>query len=108
MPKIVYVAHSGERHELDVPNGESVMRGALDNGIAGVDGDCGGVRACATCRVDVDPVWIDRVGRREAEGIEDDMLAYAPNLNECSRLSCQIIIADELDGLVVHMPSSQH
>lgn len=108
MPKVSYVQHSGEEQIVEVPSGENVMRGALDNGVSGIDGDCGGVRACATCHVRVDDAWIERVGYRDPDGIEEDMLSFASELSPNSRLGCQIVITPELDGLVVHLPSSQH
>ena len=105
MTKIKYIEHNGKQHEIDVANGLSVMEGAVQNDIPGIDADCGGGMACATCHVYVKEDWFDKVNKKN-EG-EDDMLdqAYEPKKN--SRLSCQIIVSDDLDGLVVDMPEKQ-
>ena len=105
MPKITYVEHNGTNHTVDVQNGLTVMEGAVQNSIPGIDADCGGSMACATCHVYVKEDWFDKVNKKN-EG-EDDMLdqAYEPKKN--SRLSCQIIVSDDLDGLVVDMPEKQ-
>jgi len=105
MTKIKYVEYSGKQHEIDVSNGLSVMEGAVQNDIPGIDADCGGGMACATCHVYVKEDWFNKLPKK-SEG-EDDMLdqAYEPNSN--SRLSCQIIVSDELNGLVVHLPEKQ-
>ncbi|MBL8383927.1 MAG: 2Fe-2S iron-sulfur cluster binding domain-containing protein [Burkholderiales bacterium] len=106
MPKVTYIEHNGTRHEVDVPIGLSVMRGAVDNGVPGIDADCGGECACATCHVYVDPAWLARTG---APGeMEKSMLSFAAVTQENSRLSCQIPMTAELDGLVVSMPEGQH
>ena len=105
MAKITYIEHNGTKHTLDVQNGLTVMEGAVQNNIPGIDADCGGSMACATCHVYVKEDWFDK-GNKKNEG-EDDMLdqAYEPKKN--SRLSCQIIVSDDLDGLVVDMPEKQ-
>ena len=105
MAKIKYIEHDGKKHEIDVANGLSVMEGAVQNDIPGIDADCGGGMACATCHVYVKEDWFNKLPKK-SEG-EDDMLdqAYEPNSN--SRLSCQIIVSDELNGLVVHLPEKQ-
>ena len=105
MAKITYIAHNGTTHTVDVQNGLTVMEGAVQNNIPGIDADCGGSMACATCHVYVKEDWFDKINKKN-EG-EDDMLdqAYEPKKN--SRLSCQIIVADDLDGLVVDMPEKQ-
>tara|TARA_Y100000741_G_scaffold207186_1_gene157672 strand:+ start:65 stop:385 length:321 start_codon:yes stop_codon:yes gene_type:complete len=105
MTKIKYIEHNGKQHEIDVENGLSVMEGAVQNDIPGIDADCGGGMACATCHVYVKEDWFNKLPKK-SEG-EDDMLdqAYEPNSN--SRLSCQIIVSDELNGLVVHLPEKQ-
>jgi len=105
MPKITYIEHSGKLHTVEVPKGLSVMEGALKNNIPGVDADCGGACACATCHIYVDEKWFDKLPKK-ADG-EQDMLDMAFEPNKFSRLSCQITVADELDGLVVKMPSKQ-
>ena len=106
MPKITYIEHSGAEHVIDVKNGLSVMEGAVKNNIPGIDADCGGACACATCHVYVDPAWMDKVGSKSA--MEESMLDFAENVEANSRLSCQIKVTDALDGLVVRMPESQH
>ena len=105
MPKITYIEHSGKLHTVEVPKELSVMEGALKNNIPGVDADCGGACACATCHIYVDEKWFDKLPKK-ADG-EQDMLDMAFEPNKFSRLSCQITVADELDGLVVKMPLKQ-
>ena len=105
MAKITYIEHTGNTHTLDVPNGLTVMEGATQNNIPGIDADCGGSCACATCHVYVNKEWLEKLPKKESA--EQDMLDLAFEPNESSRLSCQIIISDELDGLVVKMPSKQ-
>jgi ferredoxin, 2Fe-2S len=106
MPRITYVAFDGRTHVAEVPVGSTVMRGAVDNGIPGIDGDCGGQCACATCHVFVDPAWLGRTGPRTSS--EEDMLGFAAGTEENSRLGCQIEVTADLDGLVVRMPEGQH
>ena len=106
MAKITYVEFSGAEHVLDVKPGLSVMEGAVKNNVPGIDADCGGACACATCHVYVDEAWRDRTG--EASAMEESMLDFAENVQPSSRLSCQIKVTDGLDGLVVRMPESQH
>ena len=105
MPKITYKDHQGTSKTIEVENGLTVMEGAIQNEIPGIDADCGGGMACATCHVYVKEDWFNKLPKK-SEG-EDDMLdqAYEPNSN--SRLSCQIIVSDELNGLVVHLPEKQ-
>ena len=105
MTKIIYIEHGGKEHQVDVANGLSVMEGAVQNNIPGIDADCGGGMACATCHVYVKEDWFNKLPKK-TEG-EDDMLdqAYEPSKN--SRLSCQITISDELNGLIVHLPEKQ-
>ena len=106
MAKITYIEHSGARHEVDVPNGLTVMEGARDNGIPGIEADCGGACACSTCHVYVAPEWVDTLPAKE--DMEEDMLdfAYEPDPAR-SRLTCQLTVSDALDGLVVQMPERQ-
>jgi ferredoxin, 2Fe-2S len=106
MAKIKYIEHNGKEHSVDVPNGWSVMEGAVKNLIPGIDADCGGACACATCHVYVEPAWLVKLA--EKQDMEQTMLDFANEVKENSRLSCQIKVSDELDGLVVRMPSSQH
>jgi len=105
MSKITYIEHNGKFHTIDVENGLTVMEGAVQNNIPGIDADCGGSMACATCHVYVKEDWFNKATSK-TEG-EDDMLdqAYEPKKN--SRLSCQLIVSDELDGLIVNLPEKQ-
>lgn len=106
MAKITYIEHNGTSHTVEAVVGESVMRGAVDNNVPGIDADCGGECACATCHVYVDPAWISKTGSRTE--MEESMLSFANATAENSRLSCQIVVTSELDGLVVRMPDGQH
>ena len=105
MPKIKYIEHNGKEHEANVSNGLSVMEGAVQNDIPGIDADCGGGMACATCHVYVKEDWFNKLPNKSLG--EDDMLDQAHEPNSSSRLSCQITVSDELDGLVVHLPEKQ-
>ena len=105
MSKITYIESSGKSHTVDVKNGLTVMEGAIQNDIPGIDADCGGGMACATCHVYVKKDWFDKITPKE-DG-EEDMLDMAFEPKKNSRLSCQIIISDELDGLTVNIPSKQ-
>ena len=105
MAKIKYIEHTGKQYEIDGANGLSVMEGAVRNDIPGIDADCGGGMACATCHVYVKEDWFNKLPKKE-EG-EDDMLDQAYEPNQSSRLSCQIIVSDVLNGLVVHLPEKQ-
>lgn len=107
MAKITYIEHDGTKHIVDAPIGDSVMQGAVKNNLPGIDADCGGACACATCHVYVDPGWLGAVGK--ASDTEASMLEYAAEPVEAnSRLSCQIQVAADLDGLIVRMPRRQH
>jgi 2Fe-2S ferredoxin len=106
MPKITYIEHNGKEHVIDVPVGQSVMEGAIKHGVPGIDADCGGACACATCHVYVDEAWREKTG--ESSSMEQSMLDFANDVEASSRLSCQIKVTEELDGLVVRMPKSQH
>ena len=105
MTKIIYIETNGKEHTVDVENGLTVMEGAVQNDIPGIDADCGGSMACATCHVYVKDEWYDKLDEK-SEG-EDDMIdqAYEPKKN--SRLSCQITVSDKIEGLVVHLPEKQ-
>ena len=105
MAKITYVTHDNQIHTVEVQNGLTVMEGAVQNDIPGIDADCGGGMACATCHVYVKDEWFDKLTPKE-DG-EEDMLDMAFEPKKNSRLSCQIIISDELDGLTVNIPSKQ-
>ncbi len=107
MARITYIEYNGTPHEVDVPTGLTVMEGARDNNIPGIEADCGGACACSTCHVYVDPAWVDRLPPREA--MEEDMLDFAWEPDpERSRLTCQLKVTDDLDGLVVRMPEKQN
>lgn len=105
MAKVTYISHDGASHEADVPSGQTVKDGAVNNLIPGILAECGGACACATCHVYVDNAWWEQVGRPGA--VETDMLDFASEVRETSRLSCQIEVSDTLDGLVVHIPEEQ-
>ncbi|PRY23686.1 2Fe-2S ferredoxin [Aliiruegeria haliotis] len=106
MPKITYVEFSGKEHVVDVASGLTVMEGARDNGVPGIEADCGGACACSTCHAYVDPDWVEKLPA--IEDMEEDMLDFAyetqPGL---SRLTCQIKVTDDMDGLVVKLPEKQ-
>lgn len=106
MPKITYISQSGEEHSVETSVGMTVMRTAIANGIPGIDADCGGSCACATCHVYVDDAWMGKL--KAPESAESDMLDFVLDRQPNSRLSCQINITAELDGLVVRTPASQH
>ena len=105
MPKITYIEHIGKSHTIDIPKGFSVMEGAIKNNLPGIDADCGGSMACATCHVYVKEEWFDKLPKKE-DG-EEDMIDMAYEPNKFSRLSCQLIVSDELEGLVVNLPEKQ-
>jgi 2Fe-2S ferredoxin len=105
MPKITYIEHGGTEHVVDVAEGLSVMEGAVRNNIPGIDADCGGACACSTCHVYVDKAWVERLPGKEP--MEEDMLDFAWEPAENSRLTCQIKVTPELEGLVVRMPEKQ-
>ena len=105
MPKITYIEFNGKSHTIDVANGLTVMEGAIQNNIPGIDADCGGSMACATCHVYVKEEWFDKLPKKE-DG-EEDMIDMAHEPNKFSRLSCQLTITDELEGLVVKLPEKQ-
>ena len=106
MAKITYIEFDGTEHVVDVRPGLSVMEGAVSNNIPGIDADCGGACACATCHVYVAPQWREAVGPRN--DMEESMLDFAENVKDNSRLSCQIKVTEALDGLIVRMPQEQH
>ena len=106
MAKITYIEHDGTAHTVEVKTGLSVMEGAIRNNVPGIDADCGGACACATCHVYVDEAFASETGRPSA--MEESMLDFAENVETNSRLSCQIKVTDDLDGLVVRLPESQH
>ena len=105
MAKITYIEHDGTQHAVDADNGTTVMNAALDNLVPGIDADCGGECSCATCHVMVDEAWMAKVG--SPNETEESMLDLNPERQPNSRLSCQINVTDELDGLVVNLPEFQ-
>jgi len=106
MPKIVFVEHNENVHEVEADVGASVMETALDNNVPGIDADCGGQCACATCHVFINGEWAAKIEPR-AE-MEETMLELAEGVTEFSRLACQIPMNEELDGLQVRLPEAQH
>jgi 2Fe-2S ferredoxin len=106
MPKITYIEHNGKEHVVDVPVGWSVMEGAVKNRVPGIDADCGGGCACATCHVYVEAAWEAKLPI--SEYMERAMLDFAQGRQKTSRLSCQIKVTADMDGLVVRMPKTQH
>ena len=105
MAKITYIEHTNKEHIVEVSNNMSVMEGAIQNNIPGIDADCGGSMACATCHVYVDEKWFNKFEKKDE--CEEDMLDMAYQPNKFSRLSCQLLVSDELDGLILRMPSKQ-
>lgn len=105
MAKITFVLSDGARHEVAAKIGTTVMQTAVDNGIVGIEAECGGQCACATCHVYVDAEWTAVTGRPSE--MEEDMLDFAYDVRGTSRLSCQIVVTEELDGLIVHVPVRQ-
>ena len=106
MPKIIYEEHNGTRHEIDVPAGTSLMQGAINHMVPGIEGDCGGLCACGTCHVYIDPQAQSLCG--EADELEQGMLEFAFDVDTNSRLSCQIEATEAMDGMVVRMPARQY
>jgi len=105
MPRITYIEHDGTTHTVEAEVGATVMETALKGGVTGIVAECGGSCTCATCMVYVDDAWRDKVGARTEE--EEDQLDFAFDVRESSRLSCQIKVTEELDGLVVRTPAYQ-
>ena len=105
MPKITYKDFQGGSKTIEIESGLTVMEGAIQNDIPGIDADCGGACACATCHVYVADEWINKLPNKDDS--EEDMLDFAFEVKESSRLSCQITVSDELEGLVVKMPEKQ-
>ena len=105
MPNIKYIDHEGNSKTIEVENGLSVMEGAIQNNIPGIDADCGGSMACATCQVYVEEKWLNKLPKAEDAEVDMIDMAFEPKKN--SRLSCQLIVSDELNGLTVTTPSKQ-
>ena len=106
MAKITYIEHSGKSHTIEVQNGLTVMEGAIQNNIPGIDADCGGSMACATCHVYVKEEWFNKLPKKE-DG-EEDMLDMAYEPNKFSRLSCQLTVSDKLEGMIINLPEKQN
>lgn len=105
MPRITYIEHDGTERTVDAEVGATVMETAIRNNVPGIVAECGGACSCATCHVHVDEAWKEKVGPPSA--MEEDMLDFAFDVRPTSRLSCQIKVTEELDGLVVHTPEQQ-
>jgi len=105
MPHVTFIEYNGSRHTVEATPGQSLMRAAVAHSVPGIDAECGGACACATCHVYVADNWQALVG--EAQGNEREMLDFANEVRRNSRLACQITVAAEMDGLTVHMPQSQ-
>jgi 2Fe-2S ferredoxin len=105
MTKITFVEHNGTEHALDAENGMTLMEAAVKNSVPGIDADCGGACACATCHIYLRDGWAEKTGSREE--MEEDMLDFAFDVRDNSRLSCQIKVSDEIDGIVVDVPEKQ-
>jgi len=105
MPKITYIEHSGTEHTIDVAVGLTVMEGAVQNNVPGIEADCGGACACSTCHAYVNADWVEKLPARE--DMEEDMLDFAYEPNARSRLTCQIQVTPEMDGLVLRLPEKQ-
>jgi len=105
MPNVTYIEANGQSHEVDLDAGVSLMQGAVDNMIEGIVAECGGSCSCATCHCYIDQQWLDKL--EPATEMENDLLECVTEPKDNSRLSCQIVISDDLNGLVVHLPESQ-
>ncbi|NOX94361.1 MAG: 2Fe-2S iron-sulfur cluster binding domain-containing protein [Alphaproteobacteria bacterium] len=105
MPKITFIEQNGTEHVVEAEKGTTVMEAAVRNMVPGIDADCGGACACATCHVYVDDAWVQKAG--EPETMEESMLDFAHEPKETSRLSCQIKVTDALDGLILRLPEFQ-
>lgn len=108
MIKVTFVAHDGRQIPVEIDAGLTAREAALFNDVPGIDGDCGGQCACATCHVHVDRSWIERVGRLADDSMEADLLQFAEGTTAESRLACQITLDSRLDGLVLHVPEQQY
>lgn len=105
MPKIIYVQRSGERQAVDIPVGHSLMEGAIDHNVSGIVGECGGACACATCHAYIDSEWLGKLS--PLDDMEDAMLDAAADRRENSRLTCQIQVTEELDGLLLEVANNE-
>lgn len=105
MPRVLFLSHTGVEYPVQAHTGDSLMTAALDNGVPGIDADCGGGCACGTCHVYIDAAWYGRLPG--VESMEEDILGFVHKREDTSRLSCQVTVDDALDGIVVHLPASQ-
>ena len=105
MIKILFIEHDGNEHPVEAKEGDSVMLAAVNNGVPGIDADCGGACSCATCHVFVAPQWVDKLG--EMQPMEEAMLSLSSDRQDNSRLACQIRVTKAIDGLVVQTPKFQ-
>jgi len=108
MPRVTYIEYDGTTHDIDVPVGENVMRGALYNGVEGIVGECGGALSCATCHCYIDDAWTATVGGPSSDTEQELLEQASAEVRPSSRLSCQIEMTEALDGLVVRLPESQY
>ena len=106
MTKVIFIDHEGNNHQVNATLGESLMEAAISNNVPSIDADCGGLCACGTCHVFIEPNWLSKVGERSE--MEDSMLEYTENVKSNSRLSCQIKISEELEGLTVKLTEEQY
>ena len=108
MVKVIFIDPQGKRHETEEEEGSTLMNAALKNMVPGIEADCGGACACATCHVHIDPEWIKKIpGLANRSEMEEDMLDFAFDVQENSRLSCQVKITGEMDGIVIRVPEQQ-
>jgi 2Fe-2S ferredoxin len=108
MPKVIFIKPDGREFPIEVASGTTARDAAVNNSVPGIDGDCGGCCACATCHVFVDPAWIGKTGKAADGGMEASLLQFAEGSTEASRLACQITVTADLDGLVLRLPAEQH
>src|SRR3546814_15164753 len=108
MVKVTFVSSDGTRREVEIAEGETAREAALFNDVPGIDGACGGVCACAPCHVNVDPAWLDRVGRLVEGAAAAELLQFAAGANEHSRLACQILTVEGVEGLTLHIPETPY
>lgn len=108
MSRIKFIEHDGTEHDVVADQGSSIMEAAVSNNIPGIDGDCGGVCACATCHVFIDNAWFGKVEDQQPDEFETAMLDMADGVEPNSRLACQLKMSEALDGIVIHLPDSQH
>ena len=106
MPKINFIEHNGEQHTVEAASGDSIMQSAINNLIPGISADCGGECSCGTCHVIIEPTWLEKVG--SPDKTEEAMLSLNPDRKPHSRLSCQIKVSDNIDGIIVQLPEFQY